>query len=53
MNLSKVGKVLLPVGAAVLTLVSTIVNNKNQEAQMNEAITKKVAEALAEKTKEV
>lgn len=53
MDFKNIGKVILPIGAAVLTLVSTVVNNKNHEAQMNEAIAKKVAEALAEKTKEV
>lgn len=53
MNFKNIGKVMLPIGAAILTLVSAVVNNKNQEAQMNEAVAKKVAEALAEKTKEV
>lgn len=53
MNFKNIGKVILPIGAAVLTLVSAVVNNKNQEVQMNKAIAEKVAEALAEKSKEV
>lgn len=53
MNFKNIGKVILPVGAAVLTLVSAVVNNKNQEAQMNKAVAEKVAEALANQTKEV
>lgn len=52
MNLSKAGKILLPVGAAVLTLVSGIVNSKNQEVQMEKTIAKKVAEALENQAKE-
>lgn len=53
MDFKKVGKVLLPIGAALLSVASAVVNNKNQEAQMNEAVAKKVAEALAEKAEEV
>lgn len=53
MDFKKIGKVLLPAGAMLLTLASTVVNNMNQEKQMNETINKKVAEALAEKAKEV
>ena len=53
MDFKNIGKVLLPVGAALLTLASTVVNNKNQERQMNETIAKKVAEVLSEQAKEV
>ena len=52
MELKNVGKVLLPVAGIVLTIASSIVNSKQQEAQMEKTITKKVAEALADQTKE-
>lgn len=53
MNFKNISKVFLPVGAALLTLAASVVSEKNREAQMNEAITKKVAEALSEKAKEL
>ena len=52
MDFKKVGKVLLPVAGLVLTIASSIVNNKQQEAQMEKTIAKKVAEALENQTKE-
>lgn len=53
MDFKNIGKVLLPIGAAVLTIASAIVNHKNQEMQMDKAIAEKVAEALSDKTKGV
>ena len=52
MDKAKIGKyVMLGLGAA-LTLGANLVNTKNQETKMNETITEKVAEALANQTKE-
>jgi hypothetical protein len=48
MELKKVGKILLPVASIALTIASSIISNKQQE----ETIAKKVAEALADQTKE-
>ena len=48
MELKKVGKILLPVAGIALTIASSIISNKQQEA----TITKKVAEALENQTKE-
>ena len=53
MDFNKIGKILLPVGAALLSIASAIVNNKNQEMQMNKAIEEKVAEALSNHAKEL
>lgn len=53
MDFKNIGKILLPVGAALLTVASAIVNNMNQEAQMDKAISEKIAEALAEKANEL
>ena len=52
LDLGKVGKVLLPVAGIVLTLAENVVNSKNQEAQMEAAVAKKVAEALEAQAKE-
>ena len=52
MELKNIGKVLLPVAGIALTIASSIVNGKNQEAQMEKTIAKKVAEALENQTKE-
>lgn len=52
MDKKLVGKyVMMGLGAA-LTLASTLVNQKNQDDQMKETIAEKVAEALANQTKE-
>lgn len=48
MDFKKVGKILLPVASIALTIASSIIANKQQE----ETITKKVAEALENQTKE-
>lgn len=53
MDFKNIGKVLLPIGAAVLTVASAIVSNMNQKAQMDQAIAEKVAEALSDKAKEL
>ena len=51
-DMTKVGKALLPVAALGLTFLSGIVNNKNQKVQMEQMISEKVAEALANVNKE-
>lgn len=50
-KLKDAGKLLLPIAGLVLTVASGIVNNKNQEAKLEETVAKKVAEALADKAK--
>ena len=52
MDLKKIGKAMLPIGALALSFVSTIMSNKVNERQMEETISEKVAEALANQTKE-
>ena len=52
MDISKIGKALLPIGALALSAVASVMSNKANERQMEETITKKVAEALANQTKE-
>lgn len=52
MDKKMIGKyVMMGLGTA-LTLASTFVNQKNQDAQMKESIAKEVAEALKNQTKE-
>ena len=49
--MKNIGKFLLPVAGIVLAVASSIVGSKNQEAQINKAVSEKVAEALANQTK--
>ena len=42
----------LPMAGLVLMVVSYIVNGKNSEVKLNDVVEKKIAEALAKKTKE-
>ena len=51
MNIGKVGKILLPVGALALSWLSGMLTDKAKEAQTEELIAKKVAEALKNQTK--
>jgi hypothetical protein len=51
-TMKNIGKILLPIAGIALTIASSIVNTKNQEAQMEKTIAKKVAEALENKAKE-
>lgn len=51
-DMSKIGKALLPVAALGLTFLAGIVNNKNQQVQMDKMISEKVAEALSNMNKE-
>ena len=50
--MKNIGKILLPIAGIALTIASSIVNTKNQEAQMEKTIAKKVAEALENQAKE-
>jgi hypothetical protein len=52
LDLTKIGKIALPVGGLLLTLAANVVNSKNQEVQMEQTIAKKVAEALENQAKE-
>ena len=52
MDKAKVGKYLMLGLGAALTLGANLVNTKNQDNKMDETISKKVAEALANQTKE-
>lgn len=52
MDKKTIGKVLMMGLGMALTLASSIVNAKNQDAQIKEAVAKEVAEALANQTKE-
>ena len=52
MELKGFGKILLPVVGIALTVASSIVSSKQQEAQIDRTIAKKVAEALENQTKE-
>ena len=52
MDIRKIGKALLPIGALALTAVASVMSSKANEQQMEETISKKVAEALANQTKE-
>lgn len=47
-----VKKFALPTLGVALTLASTLVNNKNQDAKMEKTIADEVAKALADQTKE-
>ena len=51
MNFKNFGKIILPVAGVVLTIASSIVNTKTQDAKMDATIGKKVAEALADQAK--
>ena len=50
--MKNIGKILLPIAGIALTIASSIVNAKQQEAQMDKTIAKKVAEALEGQAKE-
>lgn len=50
--MKNIGKFLLPVAGIVLAIASNVIGNKNQEAQINKAVSEKVAEALANQAKE-
>lgn len=52
MNKEQIGKYLMLGLGAALTLGSSLVNAKNQEDKMNEAIAKKVKEALENQARE-
>lgn len=52
MDKKMVGKFLMMGLGTALTLASSFVNAKNQDAQMKESIAKEVAEALAKQAKE-
>lgn len=47
-NFKQIGKAALPLAGIVLTIASSVISNKQTE----ETIAKKVAEALADQTKE-
>ena len=49
--MKNISKILLPVAGIVLAIASSVVGSKNQEAQIDKAVAKKVAEALADQTK--
>jgi uncharacterized protein YejL (UPF0352 family) len=51
-DVKKIGKLALPIAGIVLTMAANVVNSKNQEAQMEQTIAKKVAEALENQAKE-
>lgn len=53
MDKKVVGKYLMLALGAALTLGSSIVNSKNQDAKMKETIAEEVAEALKNQAKEV
>lgn len=52
MEMKKVGKLLLPIGALALTFVSGVLNDKVRETQLEKTVAKKVAEALENQAKE-
>lgn len=52
MDKAKVGKYVMLGLGAVLTLGSSLVNAKNQDAKMKETIAEQVKEALANQAKE-
>lgn len=52
MDKKLIGKYAMLALGAALTLGSSLVNGKNQEAKMEETIAKKVKEALANQAKE-
>lgn len=52
MDKKQVGKYLMMALGAALTLGSALVNDKNQTDRMKETVAEKVAEALANQTKE-
>ena len=52
MNKQQIGKYLMLALGAGLTLASSFVNTKNQDAKMKETIAEQVAEALKNQAKE-
>ena len=52
MDKKMIGKYLMMGLGAALTLASSFVNSKNQDAQMKEAVAEQVAEALKNQAKE-
>lgn len=52
MDKKMIGKYLMLALGTGLTLASSLVNQKNQDAKMEETIAEKVAEALSNQTKE-
>lgn len=52
MDKKMIGKVLMMGLGTALTLASSFVNAKNQDAQMKETVAKEVAEALKNQMKE-
>ena len=51
MDKKTIGKFLMMGLGTALTLASTLVNSKNQDNQIKEAVAKEVAEALKNQTK--
>lgn len=52
MDKAKVLKIAMSVGAGLLTVGASLINNKLQDDKMNETIAEKVTEALNNQTKE-
>lgn len=52
MDKKMIGKILMMGLGTALTLASSFVNSKNQDAQMKEAVAKEVEEALKKQMKE-
>lgn len=52
MDKKAIGKVIMLVAGAGLTLASSLVNNHNQDTKMKETIAKEVAKQLAGQAKE-
>lgn len=52
MNFAAISKLLLPAAGVALTVASSIVGSKNQEATINKIVSEKVAEALKNQAKE-
>jgi uncharacterized membrane protein len=52
MDWKKLGTSLLPLAGIALTAVAGIISSKQQEIAIDKAVTKKVAEALADQAKE-
>lgn len=52
MDKKMIGKYLMVGLGAALTLASSFVNSKNQDAQMKEAVAEQVAEALKNQARE-
>lgn len=51
-NVKNLGKFVLPVAGLALTIASSVINDKIKDEKLNETVTKKVAEALADKKEE-